>query len=124
MDINGGDKNRVFLHDLIKITEGTVSEETIFMHSIVNQSEFDCVEIKSNSDPRNIENSIVDQSEPNCEKIKNHSDQERIENSIVDQSEFDCVEIQNNSDPKNTKIFEFDFENENTIENEEHSEII
>ena len=23
MDINGGDKNRVFLHDLIKITEGT-----------------------------------------------------------------------------------------------------
>jgi len=32
MDINGGDKNRVFLHDLIKITEGTVSEGTIFMH--------------------------------------------------------------------------------------------
>ena len=40
MDINGGDKNRVFLHvdfcpdDLIKITEGTVhtvSEGTIFM---------------------------------------------------------------------------------------------
>ena len=30
MDINGGDKNRVFLHDLIKITEGTVSEGTIF----------------------------------------------------------------------------------------------
>ena len=23
MDINGGGKNRVFLHDLIKITEGT-----------------------------------------------------------------------------------------------------
>ena len=34
MDINGGDKNRVFLHDLIKITEGTVSEGTIFMHII------------------------------------------------------------------------------------------
>ena len=32
MDINGGDKNRVFLHDLMKITEGTVSEGTIFMH--------------------------------------------------------------------------------------------
>ena len=32
MDINGGDKNRVFHHDLIKITEGTVSEGTIFMH--------------------------------------------------------------------------------------------
>ena len=32
MDINGGDKNGVFLHDLIKITEGTVSEGTIFMH--------------------------------------------------------------------------------------------
>ena len=32
MDINGGDKNRVFLHDLIKITEETVSEGTIFMH--------------------------------------------------------------------------------------------
>ena len=32
MDINRGDKNRVFLHDLIKITEGTVSEGTIFMH--------------------------------------------------------------------------------------------
>ena len=34
MDINGGDKNRVFLHDLIKITEGTVSEGTIFMHIV------------------------------------------------------------------------------------------
>ena len=34
IDINGGDKNRVFLHDLIKITEGTVSEGTIFMHII------------------------------------------------------------------------------------------
>ena len=32
MDIKGGDKNRVFLHELIKITEGTVSEGTIFMH--------------------------------------------------------------------------------------------
>ena len=32
MDINGGDKNRVFHHDLIKITEGTVLEGTIFMH--------------------------------------------------------------------------------------------
>ena len=32
MDINGGDKNRVFLHELIKITEGTVSEGTIFIH--------------------------------------------------------------------------------------------
>ena len=31
MDINGGDKNRVFHHDFIKITEGTVSEGTIFM---------------------------------------------------------------------------------------------
>ena len=31
MDISGGDKNRVFLHDLIKITEGTVSQGTIFM---------------------------------------------------------------------------------------------
>ena len=30
MEINGGDKNGVFLHDLIKITEGTVSEGTIF----------------------------------------------------------------------------------------------
>ena len=35
MDINGGDKNRVFLHDLIKITEGTVSEGTIFMHIVL-----------------------------------------------------------------------------------------
>ena len=35
MDINGGDKNRVFLHDLIKITEGTVSEGTIFMHILL-----------------------------------------------------------------------------------------
>jgi len=34
MDINGGDKNGIFLHDLIKITEGTVSEGTIFMHII------------------------------------------------------------------------------------------
>ena len=32
MDINGGDKNRVFHHELIKITEGTVLEGTIFMH--------------------------------------------------------------------------------------------
>ena len=32
IDINEGDKNRVFLHDLMKITEGTVSEGTIFMH--------------------------------------------------------------------------------------------
>ena len=32
MDINGGDKNRAILHDLIKITEGTVSEGTIVMH--------------------------------------------------------------------------------------------
>ena len=32
MNINGGDKNGVSLHDLIKITEGTVSEGTIFMH--------------------------------------------------------------------------------------------
>ena len=35
MDINGGDKNGVFLHDLIKITEGTVSEGTIFMHIVL-----------------------------------------------------------------------------------------
>ena len=35
MDINGGDKNGIFLHDLIKITEGTVSEGTIFMHIII-----------------------------------------------------------------------------------------
>ena len=34
MDINGGDHNRVFLHDLIKITEGTVLEGTIFMHIV------------------------------------------------------------------------------------------
>ena len=42
MDINGGDKNRVFLHDLIKITEGTVSEGTIFMHitHIIGQRQF------------------------------------------------------------------------------------
>ena len=32
MNINGGDKNRVFHHELVKITEGTVSEGTIFMH--------------------------------------------------------------------------------------------
>ena len=32
MDINGGDKNRFFLHNLIKITEGIVSQGTIFMH--------------------------------------------------------------------------------------------
>ena len=38
MDINGGDKNRVFLHDLIKITEGTVSEGTIFI-SFLRSSE-------------------------------------------------------------------------------------
>ena len=43
MDINRGDKNRVFLHDLIKITEGTVSEGTIFMHikSEARVSKFD-----------------------------------------------------------------------------------
>ena len=35
MDINGGDKNGIFLHDLIKITEGTVSEGTIFMHIVL-----------------------------------------------------------------------------------------
>merc|ERR1739848_877504 len=37
----------------------------------------------------------VDQSEPNCEKIKTESDPKNIENFIVDQSESDCVEIQN-----------------------------
>ena len=32
MDINGGDKNGVFLHDLIKTTEKTVSEGKVFMY--------------------------------------------------------------------------------------------
>ena len=41
MDINGGDKNRVFLHDLIKITEGTVSEGTIFMHIKIGPNTLD-----------------------------------------------------------------------------------
>ena len=35
MDINGGDKNGIFLHDLIKITEKTVSEGTICMHIVL-----------------------------------------------------------------------------------------
>ena len=39
MDINGGDKNGIFLHDLIKITEGTVSEGTIFMHEYIDMHE-------------------------------------------------------------------------------------
>ena len=39
MDINGGDKNRFFLHDLIKITEGTVSDGTIFMHIVKSEVE-------------------------------------------------------------------------------------
>jgi len=41
MNINGGDKNRVFLHDLVKITEGAVSEGTIFMHILKTTS--DCL---------------------------------------------------------------------------------
>ena len=40
MDIIRGDKNRVFLHDLIKITERTVSEGTIFMHIKMASSGF------------------------------------------------------------------------------------
>ena len=32
MDINGGDISGVFLLDLIKIMEETVSEGTLFMH--------------------------------------------------------------------------------------------
>ena len=34
MDINEGDKNGLFLHELIKITEWTVSEGTIFMPKV------------------------------------------------------------------------------------------
>ena len=41
MDIIGGDKNGIFLHDLIKITEGTVSEGTIFMHIFKTTNGYD-----------------------------------------------------------------------------------
>ena len=41
MDINGGDKNGIFLHDLVKITEGTVSEGTIFMHIFKTTNGYD-----------------------------------------------------------------------------------
>ena len=50
MDINGGDKNGIFLHDLIKITEGTVSEGTIFMHIVLWCQPIKLIQVVSTSE--------------------------------------------------------------------------